>query len=785
MTKKERFQALLNQPGPVLLDGGMGTMLHKSGLAAGELPERLNLSQPQLLTDIHRAYMAAGSRIVYANTFGCNQGKMRRYGLIAAELVEAGVRAAKEAVRGTEALVALDIGPLGAMLAPLGDMPFEEACGLYAEVVRAGRDADVAVIETMSDLYETKAALLAVKENSDLPVMVSMTFTETGRTFTGCTLAAMARTLTALGADAIGLNCSLGPNQMAGMIAEIARHTHLPIIAKPNAGLPDPLDGHYDLTPEDFAAGMAQCIRAGAKLVGGCCGTTPEYIRRLASVQAESERAPFMADGCVCTPTQTVMIQGVRVIGERINPTGKKRFQQALLEKDLDYIVALAVEQSDAGAQVLDVNVGYPGVDETEMLPLVVQKIQEAVDTPLMLDSSNPVALEKALRLYNGKAVVNSVSGEEDKCRAILPLTKKYGAAVVALTLDESGLPDTADKRFAIAEKIISRAEAAGIPREDVWVDCLTLTVSAQQEQAEETLRAVQRVRRELGTPTVLGVSNISFGLPNRLVLTQAFLLRALHAGLTLPIVNPNQREIMDAIVAFRVLSGEDERAQRYIGRFAGQASAENSAAMTLFDAIVRGLPGEAAKLARAAIRPGKEMALVEDCLIPALDEVGARYERGEAFLPQLLSAAQAAQQVFTAVKDSLALRGEKSAPKGKILLATVRGDIHDIGKNIVRTVLENYGYEVTDLGKDVRPEALIQAVQAQNIPLVGLSALMTTTLPAMEEAVGRLKALPNPPRVMVGGAVVTEEYARFIGADAYAKDARQAVEIARQVLGG
>ena len=775
----------------VLLDGAMGTMLQKSGLRPGEIPELMNLYKPGMIAAVHRAYIAAGSQAVYANTFGANRRKLQKTGHSVSEVVGAGVRLAKKEADG-KALVGLDIGPLGELLEPLGTLSFEEAYSQFAEMMEAGEraGADLVAIETMTDLYEAKAALLAAKEHTSLPVFVTMSFDATGRTFTGCTVAAMAHTLTGLGANAIGINCSLGPVELLPLLRELRRNTALPVIAKPNAGLPDPADGHYGLSPADFAAAMSLILQAGADIVGGCCGTGPDYIIALKQILAENKRVScgYEPRSLVCTPTVTLPLDRVRVIGERINPTGKKRFQQALLENDLDYIVDVAIQQIDAGAEILDVNVGFPGVDEVSMLPRVVKALQAALDAPLQIDSASPAALEAALRVYNGKAAVNSVNGKEESLNTILPLVKKYGAAVVGLALDENGIPDTAEKRFAIAEKILNRAISLGIPKEDVWIDCLTLTVSAQQEQAEETLKAVAMARKRLGLQTVLGVSNISFGLPSRLLLTQTFLIRALHAGLTLPIVNPNQREIMDAVAAYRVLNGEDRQSKRYVARFAqAQPEAKPAAAalaLTLDDAILRGLKAEAGKIAKEALKTEAPLSLVEQHLIPALDRVGTDYEKGVVFLPQLLSAAQAAQAVFEEIKTALANAGAETVSKGKIVIATVQGDIHDIGKNIVKTVLENYGYTVIDLGKDVSPDAVVNAAKERNAPLVGLSALMTTTLPAMEETIARLRRMDNPPAVMVGGAVVTEAWAMSVGADYYAKDARAAVNIARKVFG-
>ena len=779
--------------GLLILDGAMGTELQKRGLPPGGVPELLNLTQPELLRAIYRDYAAAGSRVVCANTFGANALKLRATGRSVEEIVTAAIAVAKEAVAGAGVRVALDLGPLGELLEPMGSLSFERSYALFREAARAGEraGADLVTIETMTDLYEAKAALLAVKENTNLPVFVTLSFEESGRTFTGCTPASMARTLEGLGADAIGVNCSLGPDLLLPVLREICANTRLPVIAKPNAGLPDPVDGHYAMGPEEFAAAMLPCLEAGVTIFGGCCGTSPAYIAELCKALAGRRPAARTYRPCafVCTPTHPLRLDGVRVIGERINPTGKKRFQQALLEQDLDYILDVGVQQMDAGADILDVNVGYPGVNEAEMLPKVVKKLQSALPIPLQLDSSDPAALEAGLRVYNGKPAVNSVNGDPEVQAKLLPIVKKYGAAVVGLTLDSGGIPQTAQKRVEIAQNILAAAQDQGIPKEDVWIDCLTLTVSAQQEQAAQTLRAVRTVREELGLQTVLGVSNISFGLPNRPLIAQNFLIQALGAGLTLPILNPNQKEMMDAVAAFKVLSGEDRESRAYIARFgnapaAPAPSAAPEVGLTLDSAVARGLKAEAAALARQALEQEDELSLVENRLIPALDRVGEGYEQGKVFLPQLLSAAQAAQAVFEVLRTSLAQRGGAPLKKGKLIVATVRGDIHDIGKNIVKTVLENYGYEVLDLGRDVPPETIRTAVQEQGVRLVGLSALMTTTLPAMEETIQLLRSLPAAPAVCVGGAVVTPEYARRMGADYYAADARASVEIARKVLG-
>ncbi len=774
--------------GFVVLDGAMGTVMQRMGLNTGRYPELLNLEAAEEICSIQRKCVESGSNIIYANTFGANRLKLRDSGKSVSELVQAAVAIAKKAANG-KALVALDVGPLGQLLEPLGSLSFEEAYDAFRELIEAGKDADLIAIETMADLYEAKAALLAAKENSKLPVMVTMSFEKNGRTYTGCTAESAARTLTALGADAIGVNCSLGPDTLAPIIKTIAENTTLPVVAKPNAGLPDPMTGEYSMGPEAFAAAMKSCVEAGASILGGCCGTGFEYIAALKKM-LENQALPkrfYKKAAFVCTPTVAHYIDGVSVVGERINPTGKKRFQQVLLENDLDYILQLGIQQMDAGAQILDVNVGHPGVDEKIMLPLVVKKLQSAIDLPLQLDSSDPEALEAGLRVYNGIAAVNSVNGEKESLEKILPLVKKYGACVVGLTLDSRGIPKTADERLEIASRILAAAEKEGIAKENVWIDCLTLTVSAQAEQAGETLEALRRVKEQLGLKTLLGVSNISFGMPNRSLINRTFLAQALSSGLDMPIMNPNIPEMMDVIAAHRVLSCEDKGGMKYVQLYSGTenaAIAQNSASMKLEDAVMRGLDGEAAQLAKALLDKESELEIVEKRLIPALDAVGERYEKGTMFLPQLLSAAQAAQAVFEVLRLSITEKGGAPIKKGKLALATVKGDIHDIGKNIVKTVLENYGYDVFDLGKDVAPEKICAAVTEKGLMLVGLSALMTTTLPAMEQTVRMLKALPEPPVLIVGGAVVTEDYARNIGADHYAKDAREAVEVARRVFG-
>ena len=779
----------MNQPTPILLDGGMGTMLQASGLPMGMMPELWNISVPEKIIAVQRQYVDAGAQVIFTNTFGANRCKLAGKAPVS-EVISCAVAAAKAAVAGTDTKVALDVGPIGQLLEPLGSLSFEDAYDIYSEMMCAGANAgaDLIVIETQSDLYEVKAAVLAAKEQTNLPVWVTMTFEASGRTFLGVSVGAMALTLEGLGVDAIGFNCSLGPRQLLPMVRELRRYTSLPLILKPNAGLPDPETGAYTVTPEEFAQEMREAAMLGVTMLGGCCGTTPAFIRAMRdgligiAIPARSEA---VCRG-VCSGRCVVPFGRVGVIGERINPTGKKRFQQALRDGDMDYILARAVEQQDAGAQILDINVGLPGIDEKAMMVQVVKAVQGVVDLPLQLDSSDPAVLEAGLRVVNGKAIVNSVNGNPAVLARILPLCKKYGAAVVGLTMDADGIPDSSEQRIAIAQRIASACDAHGIARENLLIDCLTLTISAQQAQAAQTLRALSYVNQVMGLQTVLGVSNISFGLPQRERVTVSFLTQALYAGLTFPIVNPNQPAVMDAIAAFRALSGEDVGCTEYIARFSVQTeeAATPTACLSVEDAIARGLKAETAELTRAALATMPELEVVNRLLIPALDCIGARYERQELYLPQLISAASAACAGFEVIKISLAAKGAGSVSKGKILLATVQGDIHDIGKNIVKVVLENYGYSVLDLGRDVAPERIVAAAMQENISLIGLSALMTTTVSSMERTIQALRQSGHPCKIMVGGAVLTPEYAKKIGADFYAKDAKCSADIARSVLG-
>ena len=951
----------------VILDGAMGTMLQQKGMEVGTVPETLNILKPEWIVDIHRQYIEAGSQIVYANTFGANRLKMANTDFSVAEIVEAAIKNARKAAdivyegktvsaavdgantettagyhaAGTslpreikKAAVALDMGPIGQLLEPTGSLTFEEAYDIYREIVVAGKDADLIIIETMTDLYETKAAVLAAKENSDLPVFVTMTFEENGRTFTGCSVSAMCLTLCGLGVDALGVNCSLGPKDLVPIVEEISKWSDVPIIVKPNAGLPDPVTNTYNVGPEDFANACSSMLTFGTKILGGCCGTNPSYIAALKSMldkaiseRAESDHAVIseatdnsetdtsrslsnfaekshengpkpskIRDLAVCSPLKTVVVSEPRIIGERINPTGKKRFRQALKEEDMDYILGMAIQQVEAGADILDVNVGAPGIDEKTMMVKVIKALQSVVDVPLQIDSTKPEVLEAALRVYNGKPLVNSVNGEKAVMEKILPLVAKYGAAVVGLTLDENGIPKDADGRIAIAEKIVDSARALGIKKENIAIDCLVLTVSAEQKAAMETLKAVRWVREDLGLKNVLGVSNISFGLPNRSNINTTFLTMALSAGLDLPIMNPNLPQMMWTVKSFKVLAGHDANSLGFIEyssghdpidvqltevkkeldearaeitamrsgwaevagyaasfagkdnvspaapsaraipsvpalnitnhpvgcmcekcravnkakeEFAARRAAESvtgganaelaqsagtgsivSAGLTgslgagILKAMERGLKNDGRKLTGDLLKECSAMEIINDVLIPALDVIGEKFEKGKIFLPQLILAADVASECFEVIKTQIAESGESSESRGKIILATVKGDIHDIGKNIVKVILENYGYEVIDLGKDVDPSLVVKAAIEKDVHLVGLSALMTTTLGSMEETIKQLHDNNVDCKIMVGGAVLTPDYAKKIKADYYAKDAKMSADIAKEVLG-
>jgi len=801
---------LFKQSNTILLDGGMGTMLQAAGLKLGARPEELNITDPALIEGIHAQYAAAGSRIVNANTFGASAHKLAGSAYTLEQIIAAGIENCKRACAPYGALTALDVGPLGELLEPSGTLAFEDAVAEYARIVKAGEaaGADLIFFETYTDLYELKAALLAAKENTRLPILASMSFEAGGRTFTGCTVESFAATARGLGVDAVGINCSLGPKEIFPMAKRLAEAVpgNFPVFVKPNAGLPRADGSGYDITPQLFALQMKPYRELHLFAAGGCCGTTPEFIKLLNGTFAGCTpgRPAHRMSSVLCTPVDTVTVDGITVVGERINPTGKKRFQQALREGDMNYVLEQAVSQAEAGAQVLDVNVGAPGVDEPVLMEQVVKALQSVTSLPLQLDSSNVEALARGLRVYNGKPIVNSTNGEPEKLAAILPLCKKYGAAIVGLAIDEKGIQPKAADRVAIARRITEAALAAGIPREDIYIDCLTLTASAQQEDVLATVQALEACKKELGVRTVLGVSNISFGLPCRTYLNTTFLTMAMYAGLDLAIMNPSSEEMMAAVYAYNVLTNRDRQSTKYIERFADRVPASTalaqaakaapaaSAAETeltgpyaaLMKAVEKGLKGDAAAHTRALLAEKQPLEVVDEALIPALDIVGAKYEKGTLFLPQLLQAASAAQSAFEEIKTAIAQKGEGSASKGRIVLATVKGDVHDIGKNIVRVILENYGFEVLDLGRDVPVETVVDTVREKDVHLVGLSALMTTTLKSMEETIAALRAAQLDCKIMVGGAVLTPEYAEKIGADWYAKDAKRSADIAKEFFG-
>ena len=807
---------LFNQPNTILLDGGMGTMLQAAGMKLGTRPEDLNLENPELIRSIHAKYAAAGSRVVNANTFGASPHKLADSKYTLEEVITAGIANCKQAVAPYGALVTLDVGPLGELLEPSGTLAFEDAVAEYGRIVRAGvaAGADILYFETFTDLYEMKAALLAAKENSTLPIMASMSFEANGRTFTGCTVESFAATARGLGANAVGINCSLGPKEIFPMAKRLAEAVpgDFPVFVKPNAGLPRADGSGYDITPQLYAMQMKPYRELHLFAAGGCCGTTPEFIQMLNGVFADCKpgRPEHPMLSVICSPVDCVNVDGITVVGERINPTGKKRFQQALRDGDMNYILEQAVSQAEAGAQILDVNVGAPGVDEPALMEQVVKALQSVVSLPLQLDSSHAEALERGLRVYNGKPIVNSVNGEPEVLEKVLPLCKKYGAAVVGLAIDERGIQPKAEDRVAIARRIKKAALEAGIPQEDIYIDCLTLTASAQQEDVLATVQALHTCKTELGVRTILGVSNISFGLPCRPYLNTTFLTMAMYAGLDLAIMNPSSEEMMAAVYAYNVLTNRDKQSGRYIARYADQVPASAALAKAMQDkaasgvpaaaeaagpavsgpyaplmkAVEQGLKGEAAACTKALLAEKEPLELVDEALIPALDIVGVKYEKGKLFLPQLLQAASAAQSAFDEIKTAIAQRGGAGASKGRIVLATVKGDVHDIGKNIVKVILENYGFEVIDLGRDVPVETVVETVREKNVHLVGLSALMTTTLKSMEETIAALHAAKLDCKVMVGGAVLTPEYAEKIGADWYAKDAKQSADIAKEFFG-
>lgn len=796
----------------LFFDGGMGTLLQAKGLAPGELPETWNLLHPEAIREIHQSYIEAGSDIVLTNTFGANALKFHDEGYQLKEIVDAAVshvkQVAEDAGVDRKIYTALDVGPTGKLLKPMGDLEFETAYRAFREVMEYGEaaGADLIHIETMSDTYEMKAAVLAAKEGTDLPVFVTAIFDERGKLLTGADVPSVVAMLEGLRVDALGINCGLGPAQMMPILEQLREYTSLPIIVKPNAGLPKQKDGKtwYDVSPEGFAGCMKEIVSKGACVIGGCCGTTPHHIRKMAEECKDlSILVPQPKDRTIVSSYGQSVTLGVgsRIIGERINPTGKKRFKQALKENDMDYILNEAITQEERGAHILDVNVGLPDIDEPAVMEEVIREIQAVTSLPLQIDTVDADAMERAMRIYNGKPMVNSVSGKKESMDMVFPLVKKYGGVVIGLTLDEGGIPATADGRVKIAEKIVAEAAKYGIQKKDIVIDVLTMTISSEAEGAIVTLEALRRVRWELGLNTVLGVSNISFGLPSRPVINSNFYTMAMYSGLSAGIINPSSEDMMRSFYAYHALMNLDENFGNYIERFskvtqtiqtvsvdqgngaAGGTAAPGGGSRTLQTAIEKGLKEEAREMTKTLLETAKPLDIINQHLIPALDTVGKGFEKGTVFLPQLLMSAEAAKVAFAVIKDAMAGADETEEAKEKVVLATVKGDIHDIGKNIVKVLLENYGFEVVDLGKDVPPEKIVETVKEQNIKLVGLSALMTTTVVSMEETIKQLKEAGLDCKVMVGGAVLNQDYADMIGADFYGKDAMQSVYYAQDLL--
>lgn len=781
-------------------DGGMGTLLQEKGLKAGELPEVWNIEHMEEVIEIHRQYFEAGSDIVLTNTFGANALKFRDSSYELSDIVTAAVIHVKEAASlgvhdGREVYAALDVGPTGKLLKPMGDLDFEDAVRAFGEVMRCGEEAgaDLIHIETMSDTYEMKAAVLAAKEQTNLPVFATMIFDEKGRLLTGGDVRSAVAMLEGLGVDALGINCGLGPEQMLPIFQEIVSHTSVPVIVKPNAGLPKQKDGavYYDVDPAEFASVMEKIVEGGAAVAGGCCGTTPAHIRKMIeTLGRRSVQHVEAEEETVVSSYGQAVILGKKplIIGERINPTGKKRLKQALKEHDIDYILKEGITQQEKGAHILDVNVGLPDINESEMMKEVVTELQSVTSLPLQIDTVDAEAMEAAMRIYNGKPMVNSVNGKQESMDAVFPLIKKYGGVAVGLTLDEEGIPSTAEGRIRIAGKIIREAEKYGIKKKDLVIDVLAMTVSSDPEGAKVTLEALKGVRERYGVCTVLGVSNISFGLPSRPVINAHFYTMAMQAGLSAGIVNPSSEEMMRSYYAYCALTDQDPNFEPYIQKFGGTDTAapkgKKDSELTLQAAIEKGLKEEAKEAATELLLTLAPLEIIDSHLIPALDAVGKGFEKGTVFLPQLLMSADAAKIAFGVLKEHLAASGGSEKKKQKVILATVKGDIHDIGKNIVKVLLENYSFDVRDLGKDVDPELIVQTAVDEDIRLVGLSALMTTTVASMEETIQLLRREKPDCKVMVGGAVLNQEYADMIGADFYGKDAMQSVYYAQNVFG-
>lgn len=779
----------------LIFDGAMGSMLQSEGMKAGELPESYNIKAPNIISKIHKAYLNAGADIITTNTFGASKYKLKDSGLELEEVIKKAVEIAKEAAG--DKYVALDIGPLGQLMEPYGTLSFEDAYEAFKEQVIIGSfaGADVILIETMSDIYEAKAAILAAKENSKLPVICTMTFQQDGRTLTGTDPITMVNILQSLGAEALGLNCSLGPKEMMPVVEQILEYSRIPVIVQPNAGLPKIEEGKtiYDVTPKAFGKYILHMAESGANIFGGCCGTTPEHIKAIKGLlegYIPKPRRVKKLTAASSATTTVVLGDGIKIIGERLNPTGKKRLKEALINDDMDYILREALNQRDAGAHILDVNVGLPEIDEKAIMVKAVKEIQSIVNLPLQIDSTRPDVVEAAARVCSGRPIINSVNGEEKVMETLFPIAKKYGCLIVALTLDEKGIPKTAEERLKIAERIISRADEYDIDREDIIVDCLVLTASAQQTEVKETIKAVSLVKETLGVKTTLGVSNVSFGLPARGILNRTFLAMALTEGLDAPIINPMEEDMINTVKAFNVLWDIDKNGKEYIKRFSAynsNAVAKNTeSSKDLKKVIIDGMREEAAYLTKELLAEKNPLEIVDEHLIPALDIVGEKYEKGEIFLPQLIQSAETVKKAFEVLKDNMSAAGNKDSNinKGKIVVATVKGDIHDIGKNIVKILLENYGFLVYDLGKDVAIEKVVEKAKEENILLVGLSALMTTTVKSMEDTIKALRLQCPSCKVMVGGAVLNEDYAEMIGADYYVKDARESVKVAQRLFG-
>lgn len=780
----------------VFFDGGMGSLLQEKGLKAGELPEIWNVDKSDVVKSIHKEYLLSGADIITTNTFGCNSFKFNKEGSYSVEnIIRSGVRNAKEAIKesGKDAYVALDIGPTGKLLKPLGDLDFGDAYEIYKEIILFGvkENPDIILIETMSDGYEAKAAILAAKENCDLPIFVSMTLGEDGKLLTGGNAESIIALMEGLRVDVIGLNCGLGPLQLKPFIGKMLEVSSTPLMINPNAGLPRSEGGKtvYDITSDEFALTMKEIADMGVGILGGCCGTTPDHIKKTVELCKDVEIKEITKKDLtmISSFSKCVYIdKDPIIIGERINPTGKKRFKQALIEEDIEYILNEANTQADAGAHVLDVNVGLPEINEADMMEKVIKELQFSVDVPLQVDTSNTEAMERALRLYNGKALINSVNGKKEVMDEVFPLVKKYGGVVVALCLDEDGIPSTADGRIKIANKIIEEAKKYGIERKDIIIDALAMTVSADTSSALVTLDTLSIVKNELKMNSVLGVSNISFGLPNRMTINSVFFSMALDRGLNAAIINPNNEDMMRSYISFRTLSNMDEKCMDYIDKYGSEkreVSVKKEVLMSLEESIVKGMKERAKTAVFEELEKSEPLEIINKKLIPSLDIVGKGFEEGTIFLPQLLMSAEAAKAAFNEVKNHLVKSGQKEEKIGKIVIATVKGDIHDIGKNIVKVLLENYGYDVIDLGKDVDPDLIVDTVIKEDVKLVGLSALMTTTVPSMEETIKKLnKKIPDC-KVFVGGAVLTKDYAKTINADYYAKDAMASVAFADKVL--